>query len=97
LFGEFSCGSVWRIVSKTKRPHATAWLVGRLVRGSLRRWHFPDADFDSFLHAFALESGLADVDEIHAAIQESRRMLERLRAQSLCKELESAESRYEVS
>lgn len=28
---------VWRVVSKTKRPHAPAWLVGRLVHESLRR------------------------------------------------------------
>ncbi|MDL1943590.1 hypothetical protein FBQ99_14750 [Chloroflexi bacterium CFX2] len=81
---------VWRIVSKTKTPRAPAWLVGRLVHEALRRWHFPDDAFDSFLRPFALESGLTDEDEIHAAIHESRRMLERLRAHPLFKELDSA-------
>lgn len=87
---------VWRIVSKTKRPRAPAWLVGRLVHEALRRWHFPDNDFDSFLRPFALESGLTDEAEIRAAIHESRRMMERLRAHPLFKELDSAERHHEV-
>jgi ATP-dependent helicase/nuclease subunit A len=89
---------VWRIVStfRAKKPRAPAWLVGRLVHESLRRWHFPDADFESFLRPFALESGLTDEAEIHAAIQESRRMLERLHAHALFNELDSAERHHEV-
>jgi len=81
---------VWRIVSKTKRPHAPAWLVGRLVHEALRRWHFPDDNFESFLRPFALESGLTEEAEIHAAIRESRRMLERLCAHPIFHELDSA-------
>ena len=87
---------VWRIVSKTKTPRAPAWLVGRLVHEALRSWHFPDDDFENFLRPFALESGLTDPKEIHAAIQESRRLLERLRADPLFKELDSAERHHEV-
>ncbi len=87
---------VWRIVSKTKTPRAPAWLVGRLVHEAIRRWHFPDDDFESFLKPFALESGLTDPKEIHAAIQESRRLLERLRAHPLFAELDSAERHHEV-
>ncbi|MEW5939287.1 MAG: UvrD-helicase domain-containing protein [Chloroflexota bacterium] len=87
---------VWRIVSKTKTPRAPSWLVGRLVHEALRRWRFPDDDFDSFLRPFALESGLTDEDEIRAAIHESRRLLERLRAHPLFTELDSAERHHEV-
>lgn len=87
---------VWRIVSKTKRPRAPAWLVGRLVHEALRRWHFPDDSFDAFLYPFALESGLTNEAELHAAIHESRRMMERLRAHPLFKELDSAERHHEV-
>jgi len=87
---------VWRIVSKTKKPYAPAWLVGRLVHEAIRRWHFPDDDFENFLRPFALESGLTDPKEIHAAIQESRRLLERLRAHHLFAELDSAERHHEV-
>jgi ATP-dependent helicase/nuclease subunit A len=85
---------VWRIVSKTKRPHAPAWLVGRLVHEALRRWRFDD--LDDFLKPFALESGLTDEAEIHAAIQESRRMLERLREHPIFNELDAAERHHEV-
>lgn len=87
---------VWRIVSRTERPRAPAWLVGRLVHECLRRWHFPDTDFEAFLRPFALESGLTGEVEIRAAIQESRRMLERLRAHPLFKELDSAERHHEI-
>jgi ATP-dependent exoDNAse (exonuclease V) beta subunit len=51
---------------------------------------------DDFLRPFALESGLTDLKEIHAAIQESHRMLERLREHSLFAELDSAERHHEV-
>jgi ATP-dependent helicase/nuclease subunit A len=87
---------VWRIVSKTKTPRAPAWLVGRLVHEAIRRWHFPDDDFESFLQPFALEAGLTDPKEIHAAIHESRRLLERLRAHPFFAELDSAERHHEV-
>ena len=87
---------VWRIISKTKTPRAPSWLVGRLVHEALRRWHFPDDGFENFLRPFALESGLTDPKEIHAAIQESRRLLERLRAHPLFAELDSAERHHEV-
>jgi ATP-dependent helicase/nuclease subunit A len=85
---------VWRIISKTKRPHAPAWLVGRLLHEAIRRWRFED--LDAHLRPFALEAGLADEAEIHAAIQESRRLLERLRAHPLFKELDSAERHHEI-
>ena len=87
---------VWRIVSKTKTPRAPAWLVGRLVHEAIHRWHFPDDNFENFLRPFALESGLTDEAEIHAAIQESRHLLERLHADQLFTELDSAERHHEV-
>ncbi|MDO9300723.1 MAG: 3'-5' exonuclease, partial [Anaerolineales bacterium] len=87
---------VWRIVSKAKTPRAPAWLVGRLVHEAIHRWHFPDDNFEDFLKPFALESGLTDEAEIHAAIQESRRLLERLHAHPLFTELDSAERHHEV-
>jgi ATP-dependent helicase/nuclease subunit A len=85
---------VWRVVSQAKRPRAPAWLVGRLVHEALRRWRFDE--LENFLYPFALESGLTNEHEIHAAIQESRRMLERLRAHPLFNELDSAERHHEV-
>lgn len=87
---------VWCIVSKAKKPRAPAWLVGRLVHEAIHRWRFPDDGFENFLKPFTLESGLTDEAETHAAIQESRRMLERLRAHPLFAELDSAERHHEV-
>ena len=87
---------VWRIVSSAQRPHAPAWLVGRLVHESLRRWKFPSADFETFLRPLALEAGLTDPAEIHAAVQEVRRLLERLRAHPLYTELNAAERHHEI-
>jgi ATP-dependent exoDNAse (exonuclease V) beta subunit len=84
------------VVAKKKRPRAPAWVVGRLVHEALRRWQFPDDNFENFLRPFALESGLTDPAEIHAATQESRRLLERLRAHPLYAELDSAERHHEV-
>ena len=85
---------VWRIVSKAKTPRAPAWLVGRLVHEALHRWRFDD--LDDFLKPFALESGLTAEAEIHAAIQETRQLLERLRADKLFAELDTAERHHEV-
>jgi len=85
---------VWRIVSKAKTPRAPAWLVGRLVHEAIRRWRFDD--LDDFLKPFALESGLTAEAEIRAAIQESRQLLERLRADKLFTELDAAERHHEV-
>ncbi len=87
---------VWRIVPDTRRPHAPAWVVGKLVHESLRRWRFPDADFDAFIKPFALESGLTDPGEIHAALHETRRMLEHFRAHPLYTELDDAERHHEL-
>ncbi len=87
---------VWRVVSETKRPRAPAWVVGRLVHEALRRWRFPDETFENFLRPFALEAGLTDPAEIHASVQESHRLLERLRAHPLYAELDPAERHHEV-
>jgi len=79
---------IWRIVSKSKPSRALAWLVGRLVHEAIHRWRFDD--LENFLKPLALESGLTTEVEIRATIQESRRMLERLRAHPLFAELDSA-------
>lgn len=85
---------VWRIISTTKRPHAPAWLVGRLVHEAIRRWRFDD--LNNFLKPFALEAGLTDEAEIRAAIHKARQMLERLRAHPLFQGLDAAERHHEI-
>jgi ATP-dependent helicase/nuclease subunit A len=89
---------VWRIVPHTQRPHAPAWVVGKLVHDALRRWMFPDAGerFDDFLRPIALETGLTDPGEIRAALHETRRLLERFHAHPIFTELDAAERHHEV-
>ena len=87
---------VWRVVAETSHARAPAWVVGRLVHEAVRRWRFPDENFENFLRPFALEAGLSDPAEIHAIVQESRRLLERLRIHPLFAELDSAERHHEV-
>ena len=87
---------VWRIVSKAKRSQVPAWVVGRLVHEALRCWRFPSEGFEAFLSPFALEAGLTDQAEIHAAIQEAGRLLDRFRAHPLYAEIDSAERHHEV-
>jgi ATP-dependent exoDNAse (exonuclease V) beta subunit len=95
---------VWRIVSRTKHPSPPAWVVGRLVHESLRRWRFPaerqpgslDMDFENFLRPFAFEAGLTDPEEIHTACQESRRLVERFHSHPVFAEMDAAERHHEV-
>jgi ATP-dependent helicase/nuclease subunit A len=87
---------VWRVAPTAKRPDAPAWVVGKLVHEALRRWRFPEANFEDYLRPFALEAGLTDRREIHAAIQESSRLLERLRNHPIFSEIDSAERRHEI-
>ncbi|MFZ6026844.1 MAG: UvrD-helicase domain-containing protein [Chloroflexota bacterium] len=87
---------VWRIVPHTKRAHAPAWVVGKLVHEALRRWKFPGDHFNEFLHPIALEAGLIDPSEIHAAIHETRRLLECFRAHPIFTELDPAKRYHEV-
>ena len=87
---------VWRVFSRAKRPRGPAWVVGRLVHEALRRWYFPDEKFEVFLRPLALETGLTDPTEIHATLDEVRRLLERLRAHPLYAEIDAAERHHEV-
>ncbi|MGD8403309.1 MAG: UvrD-helicase domain-containing protein [Anaerolineales bacterium] len=87
---------VWRVVSRAKRPRGPAWVVGRLVHESLRRWYFPDEKFEAFLRPLALETGLTDPAEIHATLGEVHRLLERLRVHPLYAEIDAAERHHEV-
>jgi ATP-dependent helicase/nuclease subunit A len=87
---------VWRVVSRAKRPRGPAWVVGRLVHESLRRWYFPDDSFEAFLRPLALETGLTDPAEIHATLGEVRRLLQRLQTHPLYAEIDAAERHHEV-
>ena len=79
-------------------------MVGKLVHESLRLWRFPaiaqrgfpDSEYETFLKPFALESGLTDPGEIHAAILETRHLLENLRAHPIFAKLDSAERHHEI-
>jgi ATP-dependent exoDNAse (exonuclease V) beta subunit len=72
-------------------------VVGALVHQALRRWRFPDApDFDVFLYPHALAAGLTDRVEITATLNEVRRLLMRLQAHELFREMDAAKRYHEL-
>ena len=87
---------IWRVVPRTRRAHAPAWVVGTLVHTALRHWHFEDERLASFLRPFALDMGVVDDGEIHAAIVEAKRMLRRFHAHPLWAEMDAAQRWHEV-
>lgn len=87
---------VWRVVPRTKHPRAPAWVVGTLTHTALRHWQFVDDRLETFLRPFALEMGVVDEKQIHAAVQETARMLRRFRVHPLWTELDAAQRWHEV-
>jgi ATP-dependent exoDNAse (exonuclease V) beta subunit len=88
---------VWRVVPQTKRARAPAWVVGTLVHAALCHWCFEDRRLEPFLRPFALEMGVVDEAEIHAAVVEAKRLLRRFRAHSVWAEMDAAQRWHEVS
>ena len=88
---------VWRVVPRTKRPHAPAWVVGTLTHIALRHWYFVADGLETFLRPFALEMGVVDEKQIHIAVQEAARLLRRFRVHPLWAELDAAQRWPEVS
>jgi ATP-dependent helicase/nuclease subunit A len=87
---------VWRVVPRTKRPHAPAWVVGTLVHAALRHWRFEDKGLETFLRPFALEMGVVDEAEVHVAVVEAKRLLRRFRAHPLWAKLDAAQRWHEA-
>jgi ATP-dependent exoDNAse (exonuclease V) beta subunit len=88
---------VWRVVPRTRRPHAPAWVVGTLTHVALRHWCFAGDGLETLLHPFALEMGVVDEKQIHIAVQETARILRRFRGHPLWRELDAAQRWHEVS
>ncbi len=87
---------VWRVVPRTRRPHAPAWVVGTLTHAALRRWQFAEEGLEAYLRPIALEMGVVDLDLERASIVETVRMLRRFRAHPLWAELDAAQRWHEV-
>ncbi|MFO7696030.1 MAG: UvrD-helicase domain-containing protein [Anaerolineae bacterium] len=86
---------VWRVVPRTERAHAPAWVVGQLVHRALARWSFPDSDqdFSTWSDAEARDCGLTDERERRDALLRAGRMLRRFQGTPLYLEMGSAEQR----
>jgi hypothetical protein len=87
---------VWRIVPRTRRQRAPAWVVGTLVHAALRHWRFAEGGLEAFLRPLALEMGLVDPDLVHASVLETTRMLRRFRAHPTWAVLDAAQRWHEV-
>ncbi|MHB1318929.1 MAG: UvrD-helicase domain-containing protein, partial [Anaerolineae bacterium] len=86
---------VWRVVPRTARAYAPAWVVGQLVHRALARWSFPDDDpaFNAWSDAEARDCGLTDQQERRDALSRAFRMLRRFQATPLYAKMASAETR----
>lgn len=85
---------VWRVVPHGARPWAPRWVIGVLVHTALAEWRFPDESFDEWARTLAREQGLVDGAQIEHARREARKLLLRLRAHPLYREIDTAERRY---
>ncbi|MBN1583583.1 MAG: PD-(D/E)XK nuclease family protein, partial [Anaerolineae bacterium] len=87
---------VWRVLPRTRRVSAPAWVVGTLVHAALRRWRFEEDDLKGLLRPLVLQMGVVDPDLVHASIQTAMRILRRFRADPLWKELDAAQRWHEL-
>jgi len=87
---------VWRVVPRAGKTNAPAWVVGKLVHEALRRWKFPEAGFEAFMHPYAIEAGLADEPEIRASVREAAHILEQFHIHPLYLELNTAVRYHEL-
>ena len=83
---------VWRVVPRTVRPHAPAWVVGQLVHRALSRWSFPDSDpdFQTWALAETQSYGVTDAAEQREALSRARRLLTRFQGSLLYREMNAA-------
>jgi ATP-dependent helicase/nuclease subunit A len=84
---------VWRVVPSSKRPHAPAWVVGKLVHRALTQWSLQGEQLRDWLEAGARDCGLTDGPQIRDAVRRSSLLLTRFRQSELYVEMDSAERR----
>ncbi len=86
---------VWRVVPRTVRPHAPAWVVGQVVHRALSRWSFPDSDpdFERWALAETQSYGVTDVGEQREALSRARRLLMRFQGSPLYRSMDAASVR----
>jgi len=93
---------VWRVVPRSDRAWAPAWVVGQVVHLALRDWLFPGAgavsgapgaDFYRWAASEARSCGLTDETEVANAVERAARMLARFRASRLYADMDAAEMR----
>ena len=87
---------VWRVVPRTRRSPAPAWVVGTLTHAAMRRWRFAGDEMEAFLRPLALQMGVVDPEWIHASIQATAGMLRRFRADPLWAKLDAAQRWHEL-
>lgn len=86
---------VWRVVPAAVRPHAPAWVIGKLVHAALALWRFGDdgGAFERWIEARGRSYGLADAHQLQDAVSRTRLLLRRFQAHDLCTEMSSATHR----
>lgn len=86
-----------RVVPKTDRPTAPAWVVGELVHRALERWYFPDngeSAFTSWLETGLRGLGLSDEKQIYDGCKRTVQNLNRFQASELYQRMVEADKLY---
>ena len=77
------------------KAHVPPSVVGQLIHKAIELWLFPDdPGFMDLLETFALDFGLATIEQRIAAVQRARELLERLQAHPFWIELRGATQRH---
>ena len=85
---------VWRVTARGGALHVPAWVVGKLVHQAIQYWRFPgDQAFDAWLTAYARSLGMVEPAQLRQALQQASKMLGRLQASALGREIAAAELR----
>jgi ATP-dependent helicase/nuclease subunit A len=84
----------WRVVPRSTGVGIPRWVVGSLVHEALAAWRFPGVGFNEWLAARARQYGLSDAREVGQVVDESARLMARLRAHPLYTTMAAAERRF---
>jgi ATP-dependent exoDNAse (exonuclease V) beta subunit len=93
-------GQIRKIVSRSKKAYAPAWMVGQVVHRALEIWKFPgdgEVDFQNWAEAEFRGLGLVDEKDQRDGLKRAREMLLRFQDSDLYQRMsESSLLRHEV-
>ena len=84
----------WRVAPAAEVGRPPGWVIGSLVHEALAAWRFPGNGFRDWATARASQYGITDARPLSQVVDDTSRLLMRLRAHPLYDDLERAERRH---